>query len=58
LEKCNLIFIDKTMLKGISLLIIPELLSSMARMGHRDEIVLVDAYFPGETFNALVVQYN
>lgn len=46
------------MLKGISPLIIPELLSIMARMGYGDEIVLEDAHFPGETFNSLVVQYN
>jgi L-fucose mutarotase len=44
------------MLKGISPLISPELLSVLARMGHGDEIVLADAHFPGETFNPHVVR--
>jgi len=37
------------MLKGISPLLSPELLSVLYRMGHGDEIVLADAHFPGET---------
>ncbi|HEY5590134.1 MAG TPA: RbsD/FucU domain-containing protein, partial [Paludibacter sp.] len=44
------------MLKGISPLISPELLSVLARMGHGDEIVLADAHFPGETFNPRVLR--
>lgn len=44
------------MLKGISPLISPELLSTLARMGHGDEIVLADAHFPGETFNKNVLR--
>ena len=44
------------MLKGISPLISPDLLSVLARMGHGDEIVLADAHFPGETFNDLVLR--
>jgi L-fucose mutarotase len=36
------------MLKGISPLIGPELLSLLSRMGHGDELVLADAHFPGE----------
>ena len=44
------------MLKGISPLISPELLETLARMGHGDEIVLADAHFPGETVNARVVR--
>jgi L-fucose mutarotase len=44
------------MLKGISPLISPELLATLARMGHGDEIVLADAHFPGETFNDNVVR--
>ncbi|MBE0654114.1 MAG: L-fucose mutarotase [Bacteroidales bacterium] len=44
------------MLKGISPLISPELLSVLARMGHGDEIVLADAHFPGETFNPRVIR--
>ncbi len=37
------------MLKGISPLLSPELVSTLMRMGHGDEIVLADAHFPGET---------
>lgn len=37
------------MLRGISPLISPELLSLLSRMGHGDEIVIADANFPGET---------
>lgn len=44
------------MLKGISPLISPELLATLARMGHGDEIVLADAHFPGETFNRNVLR--
>lgn len=38
------------MLIGISPLISPELLSTLHRMGHGDEIVFADAHFPGETY--------
>ncbi len=44
------------MLKGISPLISPALLSVLARMGHGDEIILADAHFPGETFNKNVIR--
>ncbi len=44
------------MLKGISPLISPELLSILARMGHGDEIVFADAHFPGESFNDNVLR--
>ena len=44
------------MLKGISPLISPELLSILHRMGHGDEIVLADAHFPGETCGQRVVR--
>ena len=44
------------MLKGISPLLSPELLATLARMGHGDEIVLADAHFPGETFNSRVIR--
>ncbi len=44
------------MLKGISPIISPELLATLARMGHGDEIVLADAHFPGETFNKNVLR--
>ncbi|MFP6899315.1 MAG: L-fucose mutarotase [Opitutales bacterium] len=39
------------MLRGISPLISPELLATMSRMGHHDEIVFGDAHFPGESCN-------
>lgn len=44
------------MLKGISPIISPELLATLARMGHGDEIVLADAHFPGESFNRNVLR--
>jgi len=44
------------MLKGISPLISPDLLATLARMGHSDEIVLADAHFPGESFNRNVLR--
>ena len=44
------------MLKGISPLISPKLLETLARMGHGDEIILADAHFPGETFNNNVLR--
>ncbi|MGE5347708.1 MAG: L-fucose mutarotase [Actinomycetota bacterium] len=44
------------MLKGISPLISPDLLSVMARMGHGDELVLADAHFPGESAGRRVVR--
>jgi L-fucose mutarotase len=44
------------MLKGISHLISPALLETLARMGHGDEIVLADAHFPGETCNERVLR--
>lgn len=44
------------MLKGISPLLSPELLATLARMGHGDTIVLADAHFPAETFNAKVIR--
>ena len=37
------------MLKGISPLLSPELLETLCRMGHGDEIVLADAHFPAES---------
>ncbi|MCU0459007.1 MAG: L-fucose mutarotase [Bacteroidales bacterium] len=44
------------MLKGISPLISPELLSVMSQMGHGDELVLADAHFPGESTGKRVVR--
>ena len=44
------------MLKNISPLFSPELLATLYRMGHGDEIVLADAHFPGNTMNANVIR--
>lgn len=44
------------MLKGISPLISPELLSTLSRMGHGDELILADAHFPGESFNSNIIR--
>jgi L-fucose mutarotase len=44
------------MLVGISPVIGPELLATLHRMGHGDEIVLADAHFPGESFNKHVLR--
>lgn len=44
------------MLKGISPLISPELLATLARMGHGEEIILADAHFPAESFNKNVIR--
>src|SRR5512144_2573088 len=44
------------MLIGISPLISPELLATLHRMGHGDEIVLADAHFPGESLGVPVVR--
>jgi L-fucose mutarotase len=44
------------MLKGISPLVSPELLKTLAEMGHGDEIVISDAHFPAHTFNGRVIR--
>ena len=44
------------MLKGISPLVGPELLSILSAMGHGDEIVLADAHFPAESVGQRVVR--
>ena len=44
------------MLKGISPLLSPELLVTLYRMGHGDEIVLADAHFPGHSLNPQVIR--
>ena len=44
------------MLKGISPLVSPELLKTLAEMGHGDEIVLSDAHFPAHSVNARVLR--
>jgi L-fucose mutarotase len=44
------------MLKGISPLLSPDLLATLDRMGHGDEIVLADAHFPGESLGPRVIR--
>lgn len=44
------------MLKGISKYVGPELLATLHRMGHGDEIVLADAHFPGHSLGVPVVR--
>lgn len=44
------------MLKGISPLLSPELLATLHRMGHGDEIVLADAHFPGHSLGVPVIR--
>lgn len=44
------------MLIGIAPCISAELLSVLYRMGHGDEIVLADAFFPGDSFNSRVIR--
>ncbi len=44
------------MLKGIHPAVSPELLKTLAEMGHGDEIILADAHFPGHSVNARVLR--
>jgi L-fucose mutarotase len=44
------------MLKGISPLISPELLKTLASMGHGDELVFADVHYPGESLNKKVIR--
>ena len=44
------------MLIGIDPVISPELLDALFRMGHGDEIVLADAFFPGNSTNLRVIR--
>ncbi|AEE15584.1 L-fucose mutarotase [Treponema brennaborense] len=44
------------MLIGVSPVISPDLLAVLHRMGHGDEIVLADAFFPGDTCSARVIR--
>ena len=44
------------MLIGIDPIISPELLDTLFRMGHGDEIVLGDAFFPGDSMNSRVIR--
>ena len=44
------------MLIGINPMISPDLLDTLFRMGHGDEIVLADAFFPGASMNSRVIR--
>ncbi len=44
------------MLRGISPLISPDLLRTLAAMGHGDEIVFCDAHFPAEAVHPRVIR--
>jgi L-fucose mutarotase len=44
------------MLIGIAPCISPELLALLHRMGHGDELVLADAFFPGDSCNPRVLR--
>ena len=44
------------MLIGIDPVVSPELLDALFRMGHGDEIVLADAFFPGDSMNSYVIR--
>lgn len=44
------------MLKTISPLISPELLKTLAEMGHGDEIIFADAHFPGHSIGPKVIR--
>ena len=46
------------MLKGISPVVGPELLSTLCRMGHGDEIVFADAHFPAESLGPPVIRMD
>jgi L-fucose mutarotase len=44
------------MLKGIHPALSPDLLKTLAEMGHGDEIILADAYFPGHSFQTRILR--
>jgi L-fucose mutarotase len=44
------------MLRGIHPAISPELLKTLAEMGHGDEIILADAHFPGHSFQTRILR--
>jgi len=44
------------MLINIDPVISPELLDTLFRMGHGDEIVLADSFFPGDSCNSRVIR--
>ena len=44
------------MLIGINPVVGPDLLNILYRMGHGDELVLADAFFPGDSCNSRVIR--
>jgi L-fucose mutarotase len=52
----SIIFEEAYMLIGIAPVISPELLDTLFRMGHGDEIVLADSFFPGDSCNSRVIR--
>lgn len=44
------------MVIGIDPVISPELLDALFRMGHGDEIILADSFFPGDSCNSRVIR--
>jgi L-fucose mutarotase len=44
------------MLKGIHPCVSPDLLKTIAEMGHGDEIILADAHFPGHSFQTRILR--
>lgn len=44
------------MLIGVSPVISPELIMALHQMGHGDELVLSDAFYPAHSFNARVIR--
>jgi L-fucose mutarotase len=44
------------MLRNIDPIVSPELLDALFRMGHGDEIVLADAFFPGDSMGKRVIR--
>ncbi len=47
---------DLEVLRGISPLLSPDLLATLCRMGHGDELLLADAHFPGHSLGPLVLR--
>ena len=46
------------MLKGVSPVVGPDLLVTLCRMGHGDEIVFADAHFPAESLGPPVIRMD
>ena len=46
------------MLKGVSPVVGPDLLATLCRMGHGDEIVFADAHFPAESLGPPVIRMD